>query len=234
MEATSHPVRNNEKVRTILADPTSFASTLTILVADLYTFDVFEWTPSTVRVEIRDDFGIEMPSANFDRLMTGFNLITSNGFYVSLPDFNDFCRVLSGESSGHEGWAPADCLDVAWGITEAVLLSPPEDMEKPFSEEIVGFISEVVKSEGIITPPDILGIGGIDHELVGRINNDFGDDPDMFGGIWDMEKSKTDDINNAVKYRLKELAHQIEALPLSNGSADQIIDKMRRNLAEII
>jgi hypothetical protein len=62
------------------------------------------------------------------------------------------------------------------------------------------------------------------------VRYDYSDDPEMFNAIFDMEKSKTDDINLMVKERLSALVKQIESLPLDNGDSSEAVRKLLASL----
>ena len=83
----------------------------------------------------------------------------------------------------------------------------------------------------IITPPDILKIALTDDNIEEFVNYEFSDDPVMFNTIFDMEKTKTEEINEIVKANLLELLQQVETLHLENGSTTEITKKLLDNLS---
>lgn len=207
----------------------TFATTLLNMLVDTYGTEAFEWDAETLKMEIEEDFDVVMPRANMDRLMTAIAIQTTDDFFNSLPDFVNFCNILDGDLYEPTQWDPADPMEMAWGITEAMLIYPP-DVEDPFSEEILEYMGAMLKEFGIITPPDVLRIAAYDHDLAPRIHAEFSDDPEMFSGIFGFEKQKTDEINAGVKERLMRLAVQLDGIPLSNGSAK---DAVKRTLASL-
>ena len=185
------------------------------IVVDLYGTDCFVWDPRTLALELADDVGPVEPR-NFDRLMVGINLITSDSFYQSLPDFINYCNVLAGDSYDPNMWDPADAVEIAWGITESALIDPPES-DNPFSEEIIGYIQAVLDAEGIVHPPAILRLAAnLENEQ--RVDGGFSDDPEMFSMVYEYERSKTDDIDNIVKNGLIALNQQLSSVNLTHGN----------------
>lgn len=221
-----------QQINSVWISPDTFATTLLLLAVDTYGTEMLSWSPVTIRQEIEEDFGVKLPPANFDRLMAAILHITQpENFYKLLPDFNELCNVFSGDLASPDVISPSSAEDIAWGITEAVLLWPPdEEDEEPFSEEIIGFIAATLNQEGILVPPDILRLAGVDHELISKIRMDFSDDPTLFNGIWDMEKQKTEDINDVVSARLQNLVKQIKELQLENGDALKAAELLERGL----
>jgi hypothetical protein len=219
-------------VKDILSNPNTFATTMLLCVIDQYGTDVLSWSPQTILMETEEDFGFKWPPANFDRLMAGIAVLITDRFYKSLPDFIEICNILAGSPASPGVFDPADTTECAWGITEALLLSPPDDNDRePFIEEIRAYIGKVLEAEGIINPPDILRIGIIGMDKRYKVHNDFSDDPEMYNAIWDTEASKTQDINELTKDRLFLLVNQLELLQLKNGSTTEIAKKMLQNLS---
>lgn len=224
-----------DKRRRVWLNEESMATTLVTLFLDRYGPEGLGWDPMTIHSEVQDDFNVTLPQPVFDRLMAGVALVGTDAFYRSLPDFIHLCNILGGDDYDPTVFDPADAAECAWGITEALLLSPPDDEEEnPFGEEIVAYIGEVIAAEGMIKPPDILRLGLKDggRSLVERVNYDYSDDPVMFQAIWDMEKSRTDDINNTIKARLGRLVQQLEALPLDNGDTKDVVERLIHNLPQ--
>lgn len=215
----------------VLESSDSYATTLLITVMDVYGTEMLTWSPETLRLEIADDFHANPPQNVFDRLLTATSLLTTDDFYKSLPDFINFCNILSGDSYDPETWDPADATEIAWGITEGLLICPPDDDDPdPFSEEIVSYIGQVLDAEGILNPPDVLRIAIRSRDHIGAVTADYQDDPVMFNAIFDTETSKTTEINNAVIRGLQQLSRQLEALPLRNGTTKGVVQRLLQNL----
>jgi hypothetical protein len=228
MEATStHLI----KLKPFWSDPGMFATSLLTLFIDCYGTEAFNWDPVTIQMEIEDDTGADMPAVNFSRLIAAIDLHTTNNFFQSVPDFLQTCVVLSGHAIDEHHMILPDSADLAWGVTEALLISPPEESnENPFTPEITGYIGHVLDTEGILNPPDILRIATRDRELLDRVNYEYSDDPEMFGAINKMEGGKTDDINIVVRGRMMSLILQLQQLPLRNGKLEAIAAKMLQSL----
>ena len=218
----------NQQIRKALTDEALFATTLVTIFVDTYGTEGFQWSPETIAMEIDEDFNIEFPRVNFDRLLTGINLITSDDFYKSLPDFINYCNVLSGDTYDPRTWNPASAVECAWGITESLMLSPPDE-DDPFSEEIVSYIGHVLEEEGILTPPDVLKIAMRENKTQ-FVADEYSDDPIMFNAIFDFEQSKTEDINRAIRENLQALMRQLDALPLRSGTTKNVVNQALKNL----
>ena len=210
-------------------NPEAFGTCLLILFLDTYGTEGLGWTPETIDMELSTDFG-DVPAANFDRLMTACSLLTSNSFFKSPVDFVKICMSLSGIYQPAEHMLLPDSDDIAWGVTEGLLISPPDDNDNnPFDPEIVGLIGQVLDEEGILVAPDVLRIGVRGADLRSQVDYDFSDDPEMFGAIQKTEQERTDRINHTIQRRSLALMTQLRDLPLTNGKTDFVqglIDKL--------
>lgn len=199
--------------------PDSFATTLLVMYADRYGTEGFSWDPNTILLLVERDFQVDLPAGNFDRLMAAISLVTSDAFYNDLQTFIDTCNIFSGDLYDPRIWDPADASECAWGVVEALLLCPPDNEEQPFTEEILAYIGKVLDVEGIRTPPAIL-------KMAIRENrddvDDYSDDPVIFAGIDEFQRSKSNEINATLKRNLRKLIEQLESLPLRTGDARRV------------
>ena len=231
IQGSSHskPNKGREAMRSIWTNNEAYATTLLLCFIDVYGTEGLEWDPMTIRAEIEEDFNVKVPAKVFNKLMAGINLASTDQFYTSLPDFIDLCNILSGDVLDPRWFDPADPGECAWGITEAMLISPPDrEEENPFAQDIVGYIAETIKSHGIQNPPDVLKIGlkGDAEQIAENVAQTFSDDPEMYSAIWKVQQEKSEEIRVYVKTNLKNLLNQIEGLHLNNGDVSNIIKKM--------
>ena len=220
----------------------SFGLTLLMSFIDLFVADhdagdddllggsPFKWSPECIDMELMATLGVDVPPAVFDRLMTAIAIHTTNSFFVSAEDFQRMCVSLGGTFHGADTTVVPDCEEIAWAITEALLIHPPEPKDdKPFSAEIIEYISQCLKNEGFLKPPDVLRIGTHDPNLMANLASLYADEPEMLQSIQEMEHSRSEDVNHFVKERLKQMLGQIHALPMTHGSG-QIAARMLERL----
>ena len=211
----------------LLSSPDTFATTLVTLFMDTYGSEALLWDPETIALELEDDFQVKLPAEVFDKLMIGIHLLTTDEFYNLVPEFISVCNILSGDTYDPRTWDPADAEEIAWGITEGMLLAPPSNEEEPFTKDIRAYIGEVIDMEGIINPPDVLraALRGNENAFQ-NIQGEFSDDPLMFESIYKLEQGKTDEIMLALRENLQLLVAQLSALPLENGDAKKAVQKL--------
>jgi hypothetical protein len=190
---------------------------------DRFGTEALQWDPTTITLEIEEEFAVDLSQLSLDKLLVAIQIMTTDKFYKSLPDFISFCNVLSGDTYRPDMWDPADAEEVAWGVTEALLLYPPEDDDpEPFTDEIRSYIGAMLDREGLINPPDILRIA-LRQARVSPSIEDFSDDPTMFNAVYDLEEGKRQDIEQTVRMRTKLMAAQFRALKLKTGAVDQVV-----------
>ena len=190
---------------------------------DKFGTEALDWDPTTILLEIEEEFNVDLPQLALDKLLTAIQILTTDRFYKSLPDFIAFCNVLSGDTYRPDMWDPADAEEVSWGLTEALMIYPPDDDDQePFTEEIRAYIGAVLDREGLINPPDILRIA-LREARVSPSIEDFSDDPQMFSAIYDLEEGKRADIEQTMRERTTLLAAQLSALNLDSGSTESVV-----------
>lgn len=225
-----------DKLRQVLTDPGQLATPLFVLWLDTYVVGeepdeqkaVMAWDPQTVLAELNDDFGVEVPRPVLDKILAAREIVTSDRFFTRLPDFIELCNVLSGDVFDPTVFDPADAAECAWGITEALVLSPPDDADQePFAAEIAAYVAAVVDQEGLVDPPDVLRLGRTDPGP-GTGAAAWSDDPVMFNAIWDRNRERSADVRRVVRDRLVLLVRQLEALPLARGDTTGVLEKLRR------
>jgi len=208
----------------------TFASVLLTVFLDRFGVEALQWDPGTITLELEDEFNVDLPQAVLDKLLVAINLVVADTFYTNLPDFIMFCNVLSGDTYRPDTFDPADSAEVAWGITEGMLISPPEENQSdPFSDEIRAYIGAVLDQEGIINAPDVLKIA-LRRANVSDAANEFSDDPAMFNAVYEVEAGKTADIDHIIRTKVNMLLGQLQAIQLQNGSTGAVVKTLAASL----
>lgn len=219
-------------MKSLWTSPQTFASILLTVFLDRFEMEGLGWDPNTITLEIEEEFDVELPQCVLDKLMAAISILTSDTFYRSLPDFITFCNVLSGDTYRPDMFDPADSAEVAWGITEGLLISPPEEeQEGPFSDEIRAYIGAVLDQEGIINAPDVLQIA-LRKANVSDAANQFSDDPEMFNAVYDVEAGKSAEIDSIITEKVKMLLGQLRAIQLKNGNTMTVAKTLEQSLTK--
>ncbi len=213
-------------VRGLLESDDTYATTLLVWALDTYGMECLEWHPTTLKMEIESDFKVRLPKANFDKLLAAVTILTTDLFFKDAARFVQLANILSGDDFQPDEFDPADAVECALAVTEALLLVPPDQEDaEPFSDDVRRYIGLVLKEEGFVTPPDILRIA-LGGDSGRQVDNDYGSDPETHAAIRAAQKQKTDEVEGAVKAMLAGLLEQLKTLPLSNGSTADLTQKI--------
>jgi hypothetical protein len=228
-------------LRNRLADRDTFATTLLVIAIDTY-WDVDQpknaahfivgkdrWAPETIIAELEDDYNVRIPKLNQDKLFTAINLVTSDDFFKRPRRFIDTCNVLAGSEQG-QAFDKADAMECAWGMTEALLIHPPDD-DEPFDPEIRHYLGKVLDDEGIREPPDLLRLAIRDTPSGSA---DYGDmdleDPAMFAATYEVQADRSQEIKEMLERELLELFDELKYLPLKHGSTKDLLKRIQGRL----
>ena len=227
----STPQQTVSAWKKIWVDRDVFATTLLIMGLDYYGPDLLTWHPETIKREIQDDFGVHLPKANFDRLMAAITIVTTDLFFKNLSRFVQLANVLAFDDFQPDEFEPADSMECAWAVTEALLLSPPDESDpEPFSLEVRKYIGFVLHEEGFVQAPDVLRLAVRDYSS--SVTYDFTDDPEMFAAVNEVQTGKKDQVEATLRGCLQDLMGQLAALKLRTGTTDEIVKRLQELLTK--
>lgn len=223
--------------RNLLSSDETFGTTLLVVAIDTYGSQSIigdedhRWSPRSLKMELEADFNVEIPKQIFDRLMAAIQVVTSDDFYKRLPVFIQLCNVLSGAEYNPQVFDKADARECAWGMTEAMLLAPPdEDDPEPYIDEIRHYLGKVIDDAGIRgEPPDLLRLAIREKPQAGY--SDLAEtDPDMFRAEFEVNENVGKVIESELERLLGELFDQLSALPLKNGDTHGLLRRIQKSL----
>lgn len=213
-------------VRTLLESPDVHATTLLVWALDTYGQECLQWHPTTLKMEIEADYKIRLPKGNLDKLLAAIAILTTDMFFKDVARFVQLANVLAGDDFEPDEFEPADAVECAVAVTEALLLVPPDDEDpEPFSRDVRLYIGHVLRDEGFVRPPDILRIA-LDGDRKLQVDGDYADDPELLAEINRVQADKTAEVEGAVRQMLTELLDQLQGLPLTQGSTSDLTKKI--------
>lgn len=215
-----------------LQNQDTFATTLLVVLIDKFGTDVLTWSPETIRMEVLDEFQVTLPPVCLHKIMAAIALVTTDVFFCNLPKFIQLCNVLADDEFQPEVFDPADVFEIAWGITEALLLFPPDE-EEPFCDDIRRYIGFMLHEEGIVNPPDVLQIALRDIAKPDPLINDV-DDPTMYAAFYENQAAKSADITNMLSRQLSDLLAELSSLQLTTGNTKQLVESITRNGSSLL
>ena len=228
--ATSGAAQPNARavLRSFLSSDETYSTVLLLILLDAYGHESLEWSPTTIRMQLEEDFAVNLPEASLDKLMAAITIVTTNYFYQDPIRFVELCNIFSGDSAEHDEFDPADVSEILWGISEAFFLWPPEDddaeYDTRFSAEILEYIRQTLTEEGFLKAPDILNVSGLDETSF--VRDTWSDDPEMYQAIYELQKEKMEDMKIFLLENFQDLHSQLKVLPLEKGSKEDLMKRI--------
>ena len=214
------------KQRELLRNPEAFATTLFLLVVDRFGLECLEWLPTSLALECRDVWQVDVPEENIGKIMAAINVATSDAFYTHVATFINVCNALYGYTD-FTSFDPADSEEILMGVTEALLIWPPDSKDNVFSPEIQAYIKHVLQSDGNLKPIGILQ-SILGSEGIGSFGADFGDDPVMFSAVYDSQQTRHTALQASYYESVNELMTELGSLSLHNGETKEVIAQLER------
>lgn len=210
----------------VFLDHASYATVLVIAYIDEFGTAALHWDPRTIQLSVDDVAGGSISDTNFAKLMAAIAIVTTDRFFVNLRDFLPLCRSLCGGILDPTVLDFPEIEELAWGITEALLLSDQNEIPE-FDPEIRAYIGEAAKREGILDPPDVLAIAtGLNPGLRNQVISDYADQPQLQQAIVSVQESKNQEITEILKTNLTKLFAQLGNLQLDNGDTSKLLEKL--------
>jgi len=209
------------------ADGESFGTTLLIVALDLFGPECLDWDPLAMTANLEEETGVAIPGANVDKLNAAIRLLTTNEFFTSLPDYILCCNVLSNKSLVPETTDPvAEPAEMAWGVCEAMLLTPLDPKEFQFSPDVCAYAGKILDAAGFARTPAVLDfadrtvpdVAGVDAEL-----------QTLTVAVADERVSE---VEREVQGNLETLVHQLSRLALRNGSTRGALEAIQKRVRE--
>ena len=181
------PFLNGEK-------PT-FGTVLLSILMKAYGVGVLEYDGATIQMQVKDDFGVEMPRRVYDQLLAMITALTTDLVYTDVEIFDEVCNALCRKGLGSYRKVPP-ALDVAWAVTEIEIADPApvgRDPKNKWDDSIKRYIRVVLNDEGISFAPKTL-------EFVKSLppNTHETEDPAIFASSWLSKQEASDEVDAQV------------------------------------
>lgn len=195
-------------------------TSLILVLIDEYGTEALTWDPETIKMELEEDFHVDLPNDSLDKICAGCQIIGSDSFYKSLPDFIEYCNILSDDACDYNSWAPADVYDITSAMAEVRLIAPPlGPIEEFLDPEIVGYITVELRDAHVIQPPECLSFipsSALAINDIGKMAND----EEMFAAGYETAVEDSEDLQLYETSILKGLLQELSELELEHGNLD--------------
>lgn len=203
-----------------LENKDSFATTLMAVLLDMYGTQIFDWEPSALAMQINDDFHMQLPEVNSDKIWAMIVAMTTNQFFTNPEIYLNTCKAFAHAEADFAMFRPVTPEEMAWGVTEVLLNNPPDkDLgNDSFSDEVSGITGMLLYQQGVLKAPKMLSFATYPTtNPVEDIQTMFADDEPMFAAAMQNQKEQADGVDAHVKELMQVLKEQLHSLPLHDN-----------------
>lgn len=143
----------------VLQSPEAFTCVLHAFLSKQYGEDYLYWDPTTVWLELRDDYGINLDTDVMDKLSSAQVVMTSDGFFKRVDAFSALCNTLTSGAPSFSVFDPVTPEEMVWAYIEVAIM---RDL-LPMSPSVAQYAAAIVA-------------GQEDHPVVKFMLRDHGED----------------------------------------------------------
>ncbi len=198
--------------------PHMFATSLLLLLVDMFGQEVINWDIYTIRQELRDELNTTIPEITDQKIQAILSMLCSDDVLHDPLIFSSTARVLCNEPPLVDIVAPLDPDIAAWCLAEAAFLGV-DDIQNGLSDSLKRYLGACLTYAGIHQVPRcmsqaILPDTDADPAEASTI------DPDIQSAYIKRNQNETQDLDAFVNTRARQLIDQITRLPLQNRDND--------------
>lgn len=192
----------------------TFGTVLVGLVLKAYGGDALNWDPLTLRVQIGEDFKVDIARVPYGKMMSLINVMTTDTVYRSVPVFDTTVNSLAGSPGDQMDGVPA-VDDVAWAVAEITMADPEPPLipgqRIPWSPDIQGYVGVVLDHEGISGEPKVLAWAKRRGQ---KVASDHAQDPDFYNAAMGPSQAKATEVDEVVSQRIQMLVEHLGTLDI--------------------
>ena len=209
--------RSDQIVRkTALESPETLATVAYAILNDSYQDQWIYWDPSTIYLELRDDFHCEPASETMDRISAVQVLMSGDAYFKRLDAFLGLSNTFTSGAPAFNVFNPVSTAEMAWGLAEASFLRE----FLPFGPGVRMYIKTTLDTEGFYEDcPEIF-----DQVMGGRAA-----DADMIrgGAVKTLHDASNDEIEQFLHSQLEIMVYQFNELEMGEQLMSIINQKDR-------
>ena len=211
-------MREQYSIKEALESTETKMTVLHAILRNQYGEEFYAWDPSTIALEVRDDFQADMSAETVNRTAALQVVMTNNAFFQRMDAFMGICNTLGSGAPFFSVFDPVTVEEAAWTLAEVAL---NREM-LPFSPTIKKFVEAVLTEEGY---------GAGDH-------------PEFFDPVFEdtLESRKavsearanpnSDSINQLINEELRDMIYQFNKIPSIEGVDGLLLAGDDRTLVE--
>ena len=190
-------------VKQAVESQATLATPLMAIVRKSFGDDAFHWDPTTIYLELRDQFGAEPDAAVMDRISASQIVLSGNAFFQDISAFLNICNTLAGGQPAFGLFDPVEPEEAAWSLVEVSLM---RDM-LPFAPTVRDYVRIMLDQDGYTDdhhPIFAYVLGGETPPLGKIIEQTLHDD-------------QRDNVDNFITGNMEALVYQMNQIPGMDG-----------------
>lgn len=211
----------NKTKKAVLMKANPFIASLLAVIIDEFGVESLNWDIETIRMELEECADMELSETVIAKIGCALEVMTSDSFYKSLPDFITICNTATGDLSNPGAWNPADAYEIVSAVSEIRLINPVENPAKDIAPDIIAYIEVVLRDFGVINPPNCLEFIPAKNLAIQDIGT-VSEDPQLVAAGYQLAQESADELSTYEDNVLTELLTELRTLELENGSIDNL------------
>lgn len=211
MSFASHDWRS-KAAAFLSGDKPAFATTLVGILLRAYGAEALSWDPLARRMQISDDFGVDLPRKEFEAIEALINAMTTDTAYRSVAVFHRTVGALNRLGVDDLDDMP-DPDDVVWTVAELGSNDPEPPLvphtQIPYSDDIARYVGVVLDQHGVYGEPKALSWADRTNP---PLATDASEDPLMFGAAMESSAQKAEELDVELENRFRALLTQLREL----------------------
>ena len=192
-----------------LLNPEYTATTLSLIVTEMFTTQWMEWEPSVLLAELEQEVSGEVSSEVLDKLQAISMLHTTDLVYKSIDAFNPIARALASQIVAEGQYLPAELAHIVKAVAEINMhVGVPEQV----NENIRKYVGILLTQAGLYQPPSILTWATYPENTKKLLEERV--TPQTLELFWRDQKDTAHDYETVGLDHLVQMLTEIEALPL--------------------
>lgn len=203
-------------MKQLFLDKKCTVSAITLAAVRSFGLESTEYEPQILRDLFQERFGIQkLPQRAFDKLNCGYTLIGTELYTNSIQVFLTCNGVMANKYLDQNQITYNSLKDIAWGIWQYCNLVGQLQNGKPtqkFSPDIVLYIQEVAKTNGIVQFPSWMQFAQMPAAYPQQLMHD----PVNFQAYMQRQQAQVDQLTRFVAHKQQQMVQQLQMLS-SNG-----------------
>lgn len=184
---------NASSIKPLLKSGYIYCATADALLQSQYGEDSYFWDPTTIWLEMRDDFNVEVDTDIMDKVGAAQVIMTSDAFFKRVDGFSNIANTLGGGDPGFQMMDPVTPEEAVWAIVEVAIM---RDF-LPLSPSVQSFIQALFSG----TDP---------HPIVSYVvNSEEVDNEEIVRMAMEAAKSPQDPTDEFIAEQFSDLREQL-------------------------